>query len=183
MMCQSWDCTFKSHDRTDFVVGQVWGRRAAQFYLLDEVRKQMSFVDTLEAIRMMRRKWRKASAILIEDKANGPAVDSVLRKEIPGIIMITPEGGKESRANSVSSLFEARNVFHPDPAWEIPGPGKERPYAWVDDHITELKNFPTGKWDDRVDCLSQALIWMNARRSNISEAMATLKGRMARPFG
>jgi phage terminase large subunit-like protein len=31
---------------------------------------------------------------LIEDKANGPAVIQMLGHEIPGLIPVTPEGGK-----------------------------------------------------------------------------------------
>jgi predicted phage terminase large subunit-like protein len=172
-MCQSWDCAFKAIDSSDYVVGQVWGRKGGQFYLLDEVRARMTFSDTCAAIRAMRAKWPKVSAILIEDKANGPAVESVLCKEIPGIVMINPQGGKESRANAASPFFEAKNVFHPNPSAAAD--------AWVEEHREELANFPTGTYDDRVDACTQALIWLAERRSAMIAAMETLRDR-SNPF-
>lgn len=48
---QSWDCTFKDKDGSDFVVGQVWARKGADRYLLDQVRGRMSFTETLDAMR------------------------------------------------------------------------------------------------------------------------------------
>lgn len=170
---QSWDCTFKDSDGTDFVVGQVWGRRGPGFYLLDEVRRRMNFSDTAEAIRAMRRKWPKASAILIEDKANGPAIEVVLTKEMPGIIMVNPQGGKIARANACQPYFEAGNVFHPDPAAKG-ADGDVGTYAWVDAHRGELASFPTGAHDDRVDACTQALIWLAERRNALVSAMESL---------
>ena len=38
---QSWDCTFKEADSSDFVAGHVWGRKGADFYLLDRVHAKM----------------------------------------------------------------------------------------------------------------------------------------------
>ena len=40
----SWDMTFKDTKGTDCVVGQVWMRRGADAYLLDQVRDRMDFV-------------------------------------------------------------------------------------------------------------------------------------------
>src|SRR5262249_51655398 len=35
---QSWDCAFKDSKTSDYVVGQVWGRKGADKYLLDQER-------------------------------------------------------------------------------------------------------------------------------------------------
>jgi predicted phage terminase large subunit-like protein len=171
-LCQSWDCTFKDSDNADFVVGQVWGRRGSSFYLLDEVRRRMNFQETVYAIKEMRRKWPKANAILIEDKANGPAVESVLGKEISGIVMVNPMGGKISRANAVQPFFEAMNVLHP--AADYVDEEGDRPYGWIDAHREELANFPTGSHDDRVDACTQALIWLAEKRSALVNAMLSI---------
>ena len=45
-LIQSWDMTFKDTAGTDYVVGQVWFRRGADCYLLDQVRDRMSFTAT-----------------------------------------------------------------------------------------------------------------------------------------
>lgn len=142
---QSWDCTFKDLDSSDFVVGQVWGRIGANKYLLDQVRVKMDMPATMQAIRMMSAKWPQANAKLIEDKANGPAVIQMLQNEIPGLIAVNPQGGKIARVAAVSPDIEAGNVFLPDRN------------GWIEDFIEECAAFPNGVHDDQVDCMSQAL--------------------------
>lgn len=144
---QSWDLAFKDTKKSDYVVGQVWGRIEGTYYLLDQVRGKMSFTDTLQAIRSLSYKWPKASAKLVEDKANGPAVISTLKREIPGIIDVNPQGGKETRANAVSPFFESGNIYIPDPSIA----------DWVNDYVEEFMAFPNGKHDDQVDSTTQAL--------------------------
>ena len=73
--------TFKDGDDTDFVVGQVWGRKGADRYLLDQVRRRMGFTDTVAAFRVLAAKWPGAARKLVEDKANGPAVIDALKHE------------------------------------------------------------------------------------------------------
>jgi predicted phage terminase large subunit-like protein len=162
---QSWDCTFKDTSDADFVCGQVWGRKGGEFYLLDMFHERASFGATLEAIRKMRRTWPRATTILVEDKANGSAVISTLKKEISGIVEVNPEGGKEARANAVSPFFEAGNVFHPNP----------ETHPWVDVHRDELALFPAAKHDDTVDACSQALLYMHRKKNRYVEAMAKVR--------
>jgi hypothetical protein len=38
-------------------------------------------------------------------------------REIPGLLQVKPEGGKISRASSVSPLIEAGNIYLPHPQW------------------------------------------------------------------
>ncbi|HYW18495.1 MAG TPA: LAGLIDADG family homing endonuclease, partial [Nodularia sp. (in: cyanobacteria)] len=83
LIIQSWDCTFKDTNKSDYVVGQVWGKRGGQFYLLDQVRDRMDFPTTIAAIRALSAKYPNSTAKLVEDKANGPAVISSLEREIP----------------------------------------------------------------------------------------------------
>jgi predicted phage terminase large subunit-like protein len=73
----------------------------------------MNFPKTVEAIMAMAEKWPQAHRKLVEDKANGPAVISMLQTEISGLIAVNPEGGKISRAHAVSAVVEAGNVFLP----------------------------------------------------------------------
>jgi len=144
---QSWDCAFKGSAESDYVVGQVWGRVGAQFYLLDQVRAKMNFPATLQAVRNLTAKWPQAYLKLIEDKANGPAVISTLFAQIPGLVPVNPEGGKEVRAHAVSAAVEAGNVFLPSPQIA----------SWIDDWVEELTTFPNGEYDDQVDAFTQAV--------------------------
>jgi predicted phage terminase large subunit-like protein len=151
---QSWDCSFTDSSNSDFVVGQVWGRKGADRYLLDQVRARMDCPATIQAIKRLSAKWPQAHAKVVEDKANGPAVVAMLRHELPGLIAVTPEGGKEARANAVAPQIESGNVYLPDPTIA----------PWVTDFIEECAAFPRGAYDDRVDAMTQALVRLHARR-------------------
>jgi predicted phage terminase large subunit-like protein len=163
----SWDCAFKDEATSDYVAGQVWGRSASNMFLLDQMHDQMDFPATVMSVLALRTRWKGASAIVIEDKANGPAVIATLKNSVPGIIEVNPEGGKYSRASSASAFFEARNVFVPDP--NMPG------YGWVFDYLTELLTFPRAKHDDQVDATTQALIYLLKNTSYLREAMEKVR--------
>lgn len=154
----SWDCTFKDSNGTDFVVGQVWGKRGADFFLLDQVRARMDFPATIKAVRALAAKWPRAVAKLVEDKANGPAVISTLKRDVPGLIPVEPEGGKVVRANAVSPYIEAGNVFLPAPCNA----------SWVNDFIEECAAFPSGAHDDQVDAMTQALQYLIGKRRGMT---------------
>lgn len=148
----SWDMTFKESATSDFVVGQVWGRKDGAFYLVDQFRGRWDFVKSLEQFVAAARKYPRITRKLIEDKANGPAIISALKRKVTGIIPITPKESKEARANAVTTLWEARNVYLPPP---------DR-YPWVaQDFIPELLAFPSGAHDDTIDAMSQALTDLN----------------------
>lgn len=152
-MLLSWDMSFKDGDDTDYVVGQVWGRKGADRFLLDQVRARMGFTDTLAAFRELAAKWPKATRKLVEDKANGPAVIDSLNHAIPGIIPVNPDGSKTARAYAVTTVFESGNVYIPAPA----------SCAWAGDYIAELTQFPGATHDDQVDATTQALRDMERR--------------------
>ena len=143
----SWDMAFKDGDDNDFVVGQVWGKKGADCYLLDQVRGRMGFTETVKAFRALAEKHPHALEKLVEDKANGPAVIDTLKRSVPGIIPVNPEGSKEARAHAVTPLFESRNVHLPDPSL----------FPWVKDYEAELLQFPAAAHDDQVDATTQAL--------------------------
>lgn len=48
--------TFKDSKNSDYVVGQVWGKKGADFYLLDQVRGQWDFVKTREMFLILAQK-------------------------------------------------------------------------------------------------------------------------------
>lgn len=172
-LVQSWDCAFKDLDTSDYVVGQVWAVVGGSYYLVDRVKARMSFPATCQAIRDMTKKWPKAYAKLVEDKANGSAVLQTLEKEIPGLIGVNPEGGKQARANAVSPLFEAGNVY-------VPTPDKA---PWVGEWREEMATFPMARHDDDVDATTQALNYLHSKSFNLySQAvsiMSASKGKAA----
>lgn len=143
----SWDLAFKDTDGSDYVVGQIWMRRGAQAYLLDQVRGQKDFPETCRAFEALSAKWPQALLKIVEDKANGPAVISSLRRTVPGIVPEEPQGSKPARAAAVAPLVEAGGVFLPKP----------RIAPWVGGFIEEAATFPNGVNDDQVDAATQGL--------------------------
>jgi predicted phage terminase large subunit-like protein len=144
---QSWDMTFKDSNGTDFVAGGIWGNRGANIYFLDRIYDRMDFVATIQAFLTLTKKWPNVLTKLVEDSANGPAVISMLRNKVGGIIAVLPEGSKVARASAVSPLIEAGNVYIPHP----------QICPWVNEFIEQCATFPNGVRDDLVDQMSQAL--------------------------
>ena len=144
---QSWDMSFRETTAGSYTVGQVWGRTGPGAYLVDQYRGRVDFPAAVLAVRSLAAKWPQAHAKLVENKANGPAIVSTLRGEIPGLIEVEPDGGKVARANAVTPWVEAGNVYlpHPDLA------------PWVTAFIDEAAAFPAGANDDQVDAMSQGL--------------------------
>lgn len=156
------DATFKDSKTSDYVVIQVWGYATPNYYLVHEYRKQMGFTETVKAIQRIIHMFPRAYLKLIEDKANGSAVIDVLKNTVKGLVPINPDGGKEARANAVTPFFEAGNVFipHEKAVFELEdrdGVPFTLTNEWVDDYKTEMKQFPAGKFDDRIDCTTQIL--------------------------
>ena len=104
----------------------------------------------------------------MEDGANGPAIVSVLRGEIPGLVLKPPRGDKLSRAWSVQPFLEAGNVWLPDPDQA----------EWVRGLVDEAAAFPTGQHDDQVDAVTQALIHLTgSSATSIGVPTGQLTGR------
>ena len=162
-LVQSWDMSFKKTTDGSFVVGQVWGKRGANMYLLDEVRERMGYAATRNAMRALKSKWPNALAILVEDKANGPAIMDDLRNEIPGLIAVdTGSDSKMARAESIAPLIESGNVYLPHPSIA----------PWVNDWLGEVERFPQEP-NDRVDAATHALKHM------AGDAWADLRANLA----
>lgn len=162
-MLISVDASFKDTDGSDNVAMGVWGRVGIDKFLVTQVCRRMDFPETLKTLVDLMNAYPRARPKLIEDKANGPAVISVLKKEVSGIVAVNPEGGKESRAHAVSPQVEAGEVYVPLHA------------DWVNDYLEEMATFPKALHDDQVDQTTQALLRFAGRRSSLGtlEALAT----------
>lgn len=141
----SWDFAFKGTNESDYVDGQVWIKKGADFYMIDHIRKRMDFSESLKAVQRLKDKYPYCHKILIEDKANGPAIINILKRKLSGIIPITPRESKEARAHAVTPFFEAGNVHY------------VKTVPQLDEHIEELISFPNAQNDDSIDSMTQAL--------------------------
>jgi predicted phage terminase large subunit-like protein len=149
----SWDLTFADKVTSDYVVGQVWGRKGPNRYLIDMVRGKWDFLRTITEMKRLRAKYPNAIATLIEEKANGAAAIATLRQTMPGIIAINPTKSKVDRVQAVSPTFEAGCVYVPH----------TRNNPWVETVIDEATVFPSGRHDDTVDAMTQYLSYVQSR--------------------
>ena len=155
----SWDMAFKKTSTSDFVAGGVWSRHGANLYLRDLRWRRMSFTESLEELRAQSIDYPEATAKLVEDAANGPAILDTLRDEIEGLIPVAPLGGKEARASASSPRVQAGNVILP--LWA----------DWRDKYIEEHAAFPVGAHDDAVDQQSQAILYFQSGYGDWARAM------------
>jgi len=151
----SWDFTFKDSKNSDFVVGQVWGRKGANKYLLGQVRGKMTFTETIQAMFTLNAHWKNINENLVEEKANGAAIIDSLKDKIPGIVGWSPIESKESRAHAIAPQVEAGNIHLPDPSIA----------PWIHEYIEEWNFFPNGKNDDQVDATTQAIRRLSEKES------------------
>lgn len=174
----SWDCTFKGTETSDFVVGQRWVRSGPNRYLIAQQRGRWNFTETLA--RMNQWSTERSSALNpygshvherhVEEAANGAALIEVMKDKVAGVKPINPRMSKEARARAVTPEIETGNVFLPNPS----EPGNE----WVNDLLSELRNFPNDVHDDQVDALTQAL---NGFRQSGTGSVSVPGGRSENP--
>jgi len=159
------DLAFKGDHESDYVVFQVWGRTHNDYYvLLDQARGQWDFVDTQDAFSELRARWPQVRKLFLEDKANGSALGSMLRKRFKtnlNIVPINPDTSKILRYYAVQPVFEAGLVFIPESA------------PWLDVYVNEMTTVRGGpggrvigaKNDDQADATAQVLLQWAANGS------------------
>ena len=147
-VCISVDASFTDSSTSCPTSIQVWGRKGPNFFMLYDLTERMGSEATVTAIERTY-KYYPGSVIVIEKAANGYFVIEKLRKILPQIYEFIPShfGGKEVRADMVCPLWETGNVFI-----------RDTPYNRTK-YMPEILVFPNGKYMDRVDAMSQALIY------------------------
>ena len=136
----------------------VYLRYKKDFLLIDRKRGKWSFVESKAEMKSLISRHWDYRAIVIENKANGPAlISSLIEDGISKVIPWPPKGeemkSKQERLHLVSPLYQAGNVFYP----------KRDMFDWVPSHIQEILNFGgvASINDDAVDCESQALTFLD----------------------
>jgi len=145
---QSWDTAYKAAQINDPSCCTTWAETKQGFYLLHCHVQRMEYPELKRMAKALADEW-KPDALVIEDKASGQSLIQEMQRETNHpVIAIKPDGDKESRANGVTSLFEAGRVLFPNDA------------PWLKALEAELFLFPMAKHDDQVDSVSQALRYM-----------------------
>ncbi len=141
----SWDTAIKVSEKSDYSVGTCWGVISNKYYLINMIRKKMTYPDLKIAVEKEIEKF-KPKYILIEDKASGQSlIQDLSLLGHNNIKPIKPKQDKVTRFASVIPIFQAGRVLLPNK----PSLNREL--------IKELTNFPNSKNDDIVDSVSQFL--------------------------
>lgn len=164
----SWDSSFKNLADSSYVVGELWakdtlssheGLGGAYYYLIDQVRAQLDFPDTIDLMLAFHARYPWAREAICEDKANGTAIMSALRKRGINLIPIEPMGSKVERAQAVAPLFAAGSVLMP--------PDDRAP--WFGEYKLEMTRFPGHATDDQVDTTTQAINYLEGASKKNNE--------------
>ena len=85
---------------------------------------------------------------MIEKKASGQSLLQDLRRAGLPVLEFTPDRDKVSRANAATPFLESGRVWLPE--------NKE----WAFDLIEEAISFPNARYDDQVDAMVMAVLYM-----------------------
>ena len=154
------DTTFKATKTSAHVSIQVWGMKGTKRHLLDEVYARLDYVQCRQVLRDVNAKWRP-HVILVEEKANGPALIRELSDEIPCVVGFSPDkyGDKYLRAQIAAPVWAAGNVLLPEARW----------MPTVGGFTADLLGFP-GIGRDRMDSMSQLFLYLREEEQGSDDA-------------
>lgn len=150
---QSWDLSLKDKETSDYSVGQVWARKGADLYLVDQARGHFSMDRVIHHMKNFAIRFPKAVAKLVEDSAMGPILKQTLQHDLGGIIPIPAKGSKRSRAEAVVPFLQGHNIYLPESQTGTKA-------KWVQEFWEECGAFPKGVNDDQVDAFTQAIAFL-----------------------
>jgi predicted phage terminase large subunit-like protein len=161
----SWDTAMKATELSDYSVGTVWGSVDDHwFFLLDLIRLKLDYPELQRKVletyyqwssrAILRRNptiWGNTPILLIEDAGTGTALIQDLWAQQIRATPIKPIGDKVVRMAAQAAKIEGGQVYLAQNA------------PWLADLRNELLAFPSGRHDDQVDSISQALKFMSNR--------------------
>jgi predicted phage terminase large subunit-like protein len=149
------DIAMKDKETNDYTAFQAWGRKDANYYLLDALRGKWVYPIMKQKFLMFCERNPDITRKVVEDKAAGISLLQDLKDEVSGLLAYNPgTKSKAERAKLVSPLFEAGNVYLPSHR------------AFTKEYVEELVSWDgTGKsgFDDQLDSTSMALIKLKKR--------------------
>ena len=162
-----WDLGFKKGPKNSYVVGQVWGRIEKKNYLLYQFREKTGIIGSMDAIIATCKKFPFCTDVVIEDKANGPAVMEQLKNVIPGIRPWPDKGmqmdSKPARWTAAAPIARGGQVWIPaeeEGEWQSkidPETRKSAIDTWLDEVITA----PNSTYNDQIDTFAMAMLDLN----------------------
>lgn len=153
------DCAFKGGKQHDNVSLQLVAGIGHSRFVVYDWTKNRDIDETLKDIQEITARegllrhlpafghlLPSVSRVLVEDKANGPAVVRLLRDKVAGLTEYSPgQDSKESRAQAIVPGHRAGDYYLLEGA------------EWLEEYVQEFDEFPRGKKDDRVDAFDEGV--------------------------
>jgi len=167
----SWDQGQTAEPTRDYSACIIAGEREGVWYILDLWRGHLEFAALKQQVNTLARRWR-ANRVLLE----GDHVGRSLKSDITGnrmlpaatqLVLVQPEGGKLSRMIAQTDKIAEGRILIP------------RDADWLEAFRRELIAFPSGRYDDQVDALSQLLSYINSNRGRALANTNHATGRRA----
>lgn len=151
LLVQSWDTASKTSESAAYSVCVTIGIKNQKAYIVDVFRKRMEF-PTLKAEAIRLYQQYKPHFILVEDKSSGTQLIQEMKEvQMYGVKAVKPNGDKETRLIRHSVKFESGKVRLPQQA------------HWLHEFELELTSFPSSRFADQVDAVTQALDYLEER--------------------
>ena len=157
---QTMDTAFSAKTTADYSVMQTWGifekyevdsagveRLVSHLILLGNIRARFEYPE-LRAKAQEEYEKHQPDAIMIEKKASGQSLLQDLRRAGLPVLEFTPDRDKVSRATAATPFFESGRIWIPEHK------------SWAMDLIDEAVTFPHGRYDDQVDAMVMAVLYM-----------------------
>ncbi len=161
------DCSAKGLATSDWTVMLAVRKVGANIYVLDLIRGKWDINQTKDQLLAFCARHPTITKKLIEDKANGTPIISMLQSYVSGLEAVNPTKSKRDRALATTDLWSSGNVVLPHSSIA----------PWADEYITEHANFPNSRHDDQVDATSQVLNWLPREvEPKLVAAMRAMRG-------
>lgn len=134
------DAAFKDEMRNSRVAVQTWMTHNFGMYLLAAFAEHVDITGTIDAVLAHYYNFPQTRQVVIEDRANGPAVMQQIKNRVPNVIPMEPLG-KIPGLNALAVPARAGNLYLPHPQL----------FGWVEEYIDELAKAPNGRYNDQAD--------------------------------
>jgi len=143
----SWDTAFKDGESNDYSVCTYWIQTMDKFICADMFMGRLTFPALIDKTKFLYEKYNP-DLVLIEDKASGQSLIQMFQRTTMPITPFKIDKDKISRAVAITPLIEQGKVLL------LKG-------AWNQVLIDQATLFPLAEYDDAVDSLSQALLYLS----------------------
>lgn len=165
----AWDMAFGASEDSAFTSGVEGGLSNGKVYLLSEEYGRWESPEMIGGMKRMHQKGVVGQ--YVEDRASARAVTDILKREIPGLVLVQPITDKVTRAQAWKPYVQAGNIILPCTCGnmiphhhELEGALPGEPFAAA--LVAEAAVFPKGKLKDRVDAAGYLFIELLGKPSS-----------------